>query len=203
MRGCNRSRMSKWTCVQNARPVWHQQNETLLRKMRRAIEDGNTLADVAGGVLQGVQEGSLVSNIKTWSERCEEHPRHQSGMVSHAMIQGRMQEEIDELRAALERKEDHQMTNHVLISELEMLSAVLDDHVNMNFATDERETIERSVRVMREAAQELGAAEPSATLTTDGGEPVNVFGQDTLCPKCGEHYLSIPRMGIYHLCGVR
>ena len=36
--------------------------------------------------------------IKTWEQRCEEHPAHQTGMVSHAMIQARMQEEIDELR---------------------------------------------------------------------------------------------------------
>ena len=40
--------------------------------------------------------------IKTWSERCEEHPDHQMGMVSHSMIQMRMQEEIDDLRDALQ-----------------------------------------------------------------------------------------------------
>jgi hypothetical protein len=39
--------------------------------------------------------------IKTWNERCEEHPDHQNGMVSERMIQARMQEEIDDLRAAL------------------------------------------------------------------------------------------------------
>lgn len=43
--------------------------------------------------------------IKTWNERCEEHPDHQTGMVSHSMIQMRMQEEIDELRAALAQPE--------------------------------------------------------------------------------------------------
>ena len=37
--------------------------------------------------------------IKTWYERCEEHPDH-NGIVSHRMIQQRMQEEIDELRQA-------------------------------------------------------------------------------------------------------
>ena len=42
-----------------------------------------------------------MSKIKTWNERCEEHPDHQTGMVSNSMIQARMQEEIDELRAAL------------------------------------------------------------------------------------------------------
>lgn len=43
--------------------------------------------------------------IKTWEQRCEEHPNHQSGMVSHTMIQARMQEEIDDLRAALAQSE--------------------------------------------------------------------------------------------------
>ena len=38
--------------------------------------------------------------IKTWRQRCEEHPDH-DGIVSDGMIQARMQEEIDELRAAL------------------------------------------------------------------------------------------------------
>jgi hypothetical protein len=36
--------------------------------------------------------------IKTWQQRCEEHPDH-DGIVSDGMIQARMQEEIDELRA--------------------------------------------------------------------------------------------------------
>ena len=35
--------------------------------------------------------------IKTWQQRCEEHPDHE-GIVSEAMIRQRMQEEIDELR---------------------------------------------------------------------------------------------------------
>ena len=42
-----------------------------------------------------------MKHIKTWSERCEEHPDHQTGMISERMIQARMQEEIDELRQAL------------------------------------------------------------------------------------------------------
>ena len=40
--------------------------------------------------------------IKTWQQRCEEHPDH-DGIVSDGMIQARMQEEIDELRAAIEQ----------------------------------------------------------------------------------------------------
>lgn len=41
--------------------------------------------------------------IKTWQQRCNEHPAHRSGMVSWQMMQDRMQEEIDELRAQLEK----------------------------------------------------------------------------------------------------
>ena len=44
-----------------------------------------------------------MSHIKTWVERCNEHPNNQSGMVSNDMIQARMQEEIDDLRAEIER----------------------------------------------------------------------------------------------------
>lgn len=43
--------------------------------------------------------------IKTWQQRCEEHPDH-DGIVSEGMIQARMQEEIDELRAAIEQAQE-------------------------------------------------------------------------------------------------
>jgi hypothetical protein len=39
-----------------------------------------------------------MKHIKTWNERCEEHPDHQERIISERMIQERMQEEIDELR---------------------------------------------------------------------------------------------------------
>ena len=41
-------------------------------------------------------------SIKTWAERCEEHPDH-NGIVTNRMIQARMQEEIDDLRDEVER----------------------------------------------------------------------------------------------------
>ena len=46
--------------------------------------------------------------IKTWKERCEEHPDH-SGIVTSGMIRERMMEEIEELRAALaaEKEKDY------------------------------------------------------------------------------------------------
>ncbi len=47
-----------------------------------------------------------MKHIKTWHERCEEHPDHQERIISERMIQARMQEEIDELRQALETKRE-------------------------------------------------------------------------------------------------
>lgn len=44
-----------------------------------------------------------MSDIKTWIERCDEHPDHQSGMISDGMIRARMCEEIADLRAEIER----------------------------------------------------------------------------------------------------
>jgi len=44
-----------------------------------------------------------MSDIKTWIERCDEHPDHQSGMISDGMIRARMCEEIADLRAENER----------------------------------------------------------------------------------------------------
>ena len=44
-----------------------------------------------------------MSDIKTWIERCDEHPDHQSGMISEGMIRARMCEEIEDLRAEIER----------------------------------------------------------------------------------------------------
>ena len=47
--------------------------------------------------------------IKTWQQRCEEHPDHQQGIVTQQMIQDRMQEEIDELRQALAQPEQDEL----------------------------------------------------------------------------------------------
>lgn len=42
--------------------------------------------------------------IKTWNERCVGHPDHQTGITTERMIMRRMQEEIAELRDALEQR---------------------------------------------------------------------------------------------------
>lgn len=57
--------------------------------------------------------------IKTWEQRCEEHPSHQSGMVSNTMIQARMQEEIEDLRVALAQPERKPLTEEE-IAEISM-----------------------------------------------------------------------------------
>lgn len=43
--------------------------------------------------------------IKTWRQRCEEHPDH-NVIVSDEMVQAWMQEEIDELRAAIHQAKE-------------------------------------------------------------------------------------------------
>ena len=52
--------------------------------------------------------------IKTWRQRCEEHPDH-DGIVNEGMIQARMQEEIDELRAALEPRQWQGLTDDEIV----------------------------------------------------------------------------------------
>ena len=52
--------------------------------------------------------------IKTWLQRCEEHPDH-DGIVNEGMIQARMQEEIDELRAALEPRQWQGLTDDEIV----------------------------------------------------------------------------------------
>lgn len=42
----------------------------------------------------------MSTHIPTWNDRCDIHPDH-SGIVTSRMIQDRVQEEIDDLRAAL------------------------------------------------------------------------------------------------------
>ena len=68
-----------------------------------------------------------MKHIKTWSERCEEHPDHQQGMISERMISERMQEEIDELREALDADKAHALLRW---AETEMRYAGWDTRLN-------------------------------------------------------------------------
>jgi hypothetical protein len=43
-------------------------------------------------------------DIKDFKERCEEHPDHQTGMISYRMIEQRLEEEIEELREYIEQR---------------------------------------------------------------------------------------------------
>ena len=56
---------------------------------------------VLGQQVQG-EEHMKYEDIKFFSERCEKHPDHQSGMITNSMIQQRLHEEIDELREYIE-----------------------------------------------------------------------------------------------------
>ena len=43
-------------------------------------------------------------DIKDFLQRCEIHPDHQSGMITHQMLEDRLCDEIDELRAYIEQR---------------------------------------------------------------------------------------------------
>ena len=79
--------------------------------------------------------------IKTWTERCDDHPDHQTGMISHSMIQARMQEEIEDLRDKTERLQSN--------------------NDNLTLECDEaRAEVERLRKEMLEVAEELENEEP-------------------------------------------
>jgi len=44
-------------------------------------------------------------DIRMFFQRCEEHPDHQTGMISNRMVIQRLNEEIDELREYIEQRE--------------------------------------------------------------------------------------------------
>ena len=44
-------------------------------------------------------------DIRMFYQRCEEHPDHQTGMISNRMVIQRLNEEIDELREYIEQRE--------------------------------------------------------------------------------------------------
>ena len=51
-----------------------------------------------------MNDPSKAAEVKTWQQRCEEHPDHEEGMISSQMIMDRMQEEIDDLRQMLRQQ---------------------------------------------------------------------------------------------------
>ena len=65
------------------------------RSFTRCLTSGST----ARGVTMTKYE-----DIKDFYERCDKHPDHQSGMISYAMIERRLHEEIEELRQFIEKR---------------------------------------------------------------------------------------------------
>lgn len=71
-------------------------------------------------------------DIKDFSQRCEEHPDHQSGMITNAMIQQRLHEEIDKLRDYIEQAEKQEpVALKVLNGEICYLSKADDQSYGM------------------------------------------------------------------------
>lgn len=58
-------------------------------------------------------------DIKMFFQRCEEHPDHQTGMISNRMVIQRLNEEIDELREYIEQREWVGLTDEQLIAAYE------------------------------------------------------------------------------------
>lgn len=75
-------------------------------------------------------------DIKDFSQRCEEHPDHQSGMITNAMIQMRLMEEIDELRNYIEQTEKQE-------PDLSIEANRVAYEVAMHYANKTKETLSR------------------------------------------------------------
>lgn len=73
--------------------------------LRQAIEQAEKQLDVSLIDEGNKNEPTKYSDIKDFSQRCEEQPDHQSGMITNAMIQMRLMEEIEELRDYIEQAE--------------------------------------------------------------------------------------------------
>ena len=87
----------------------------LMQQALEALEEGLTskqwrkLIAALRKRLAQLEQEPCVKTIRTWQQRCEEHPDH-NGIVTDGMIQARMQEEIDELRAAIEQAHQKPLT---------------------------------------------------------------------------------------------
>ncbi len=52
------------------------------------------------------------TEIKTFADRCREHPDHKQGMITERMLKDRLHEEIEELREHVERLSDIRCKTH-------------------------------------------------------------------------------------------
>ena len=101
-----------------------------------------------------------MSYIKTWNERCDEHPDHQSGMVSNGMIQARMQEEIDDLRAENERL---RAANKQLVEGIDTITRRKQEEIERQRAENDRLR-----EVLRDIARTDYTDDPFCELTPEG-----------------------------------
>ena len=53
----------------------------------------------------------MKKEIKNYTQRCEEHPDHQEGMITHQICLDRAFEEIDELRSYIKELEEQVSTS--------------------------------------------------------------------------------------------
>jgi hypothetical protein len=70
-------------------------------------KQAKAITAIKEALAQPEQEGEehmKYEDIKDFYQRCQEHPDHQSGMISHSMIQQRLHEEIDDLREFIEQQ---------------------------------------------------------------------------------------------------
>jgi len=117
--------------------------------------------------------------IKTWVERCNDHPDHQTGMVSEGMIRARMEEEIGDLRAEIERthallKDPNVVAINMLRGVIAMPSVEQIRHIYQDrlllpdLATvvkernEARAEVERLRKEMREIAEDCESEYPSS-----------------------------------------
>ena len=88
--------------------------------------------------------------IKTWQERCEEHPDHE-GIVTEQMIRDRMQEEIDALRQAIEQAEAQDI--EAMKQALEALKSLLMG--TFDLATGHAATIDEALDALEPKLREV------------------------------------------------
>ena len=79
------------------------ENHTAIEHPQQRHYRDSAIDALRAAIEQAEKKGQSLS-IKTWQQRCEEHPDH-NGIVTNRMIQTRMQEEIDDLREVIEQAE--------------------------------------------------------------------------------------------------
>ncbi len=77
---------------------FYANEHTAAGKLEKAATN-QSFADLASTALSSAP--AVGEAVKSWEQRCEEDPDHETYLVTPDMIQEKMQAEIDDLRAAL------------------------------------------------------------------------------------------------------